>query len=63
MPSLVWAGMMLSDVSIIMVEELIGPHHTAEAFWVSVANLPWIAVPLLLIARLWGRPEPFTERY
>jgi hypothetical protein len=53
--------MMLSNVIIIMFEELIGPHHTPEAFWVSVANLPWIAVPLLLIARLWGRPEPFTE--
>jgi hypothetical protein len=60
-PALVWAGMMLSNVIIIMFEELIGPHHTPEAFWVSVANLPWLLVPLLLIARLWGRPEPFTS--
>jgi len=60
-PSLVWAGMMLSNVIIIMFEELIGPHHTPEAFWVSFANLPWLTIPLVLIARLWGRPEPFSE--
>ena len=60
-PALVWAGMMLSNVIIIMFEELIGPYHTPEAFWVSVANLPWLGVPLLLIARFWGRPEPFTS--
>ena len=41
-PALVWAGMMLSNVIIIMFEELIGPNHTPEAFWVSVANLPWL---------------------
>jgi len=59
-PSLVWAGMMLSNVLIIMFEELNGPHHTPEAFWVSLANLPWIAMPLVLIARLWNNPDPFT---
>jgi len=59
-PSLVWAGMMLSNVIIIMFEELIGPHQTPESFWVSLANLPWLTIPLVLIARMWGRPHPFS---
>jgi len=60
-PSLVWCGMMMSNVIIIMFEELIGPHHTPEAFWVSFANLPWLGIPIVLIARLWNQPQPFER--
>lgn len=59
-PSLVWSGMMLSNVIIILFEEFIGPHQTPEGFWVGLANLPWLAMPLVVIARMWGNPDPFT---
>jgi len=60
-PSLVWCGMMMSNVIIIMFEELAGPHHTPEVLVVSLANLPWLGIPLVLIARLWSNPQPFER--
>jgi hypothetical protein len=59
-PALVWAGMMLSNVIIIMFEETIGPHATPRWTNVALANLAWLALPLLVIARLW-RDHPFTR--
>ncbi len=45
----------------IMFEELAGPHHTPEVFWVCFANLPWLGIPLVLIARLWNEHQPFER--
>jgi len=60
-PCLVWSGLMFANVTIILFEELIGPHATPEVLIVLGANLPWLLMPVATVARLWGRPHPFTE--
>ena len=59
-PALVWAGMMISNVTIIMFEETVGPHATPRWGNVALANAAWFLLQLLVIARLW-RDHPFTR--
>ena len=58
-PALVWAGMMLSNVLIILMEERYGEHPPPNLTPVLLANLAWLAFPLLVILRL-RRDHPFT---
>lgn len=59
-PSLVWSGLMFANVTIILFEELVGPHATPAVGIVVLANLPWLLMPLATIARMW-REHPFTD--
>ena len=59
-PGLVWAGLMLANVTIILFEELVGPHATPAPGLVLAVNAPWLAMPLATIARVWS-PHPFTR--
>ena len=59
-PSIIWASVMLTNVTIIMFEEMIGPHATPRPGIVWAANLPWLLFPVLVIWRMW-RERPFTE--
>lgn len=59
-PCLVWAGLMLANVTIILFEELVGPHATPARAVVLLANAPWLLMPLATIARVWS-PFPFTR--
>jgi hypothetical protein len=59
-PALVWAGMMLSNVVIILGEELAGPLATEHRAAVLGANAPWLLLPLAVIWRL-RRDHPFTR--
>jgi hypothetical protein len=52
-PALFFSGMMVTGVIVILEAEVAGPHATP--------NLPWLLVPLLLIARLW-KEHPFSGK-
>lgn len=59
-PALVWAGMMLSNVLIILMEERYGQFATDHFAAVVGFNLAWLLLPLAMIVRM-RRPYPFTE--
>lgn len=59
-PSLLWAGLMLANVTIILFEELAGPHATPAPAAVLLANAGWLLMPLAVVARMW-RDHPFTR--
>lgn len=60
LPSIIWASVMLTNVTIIMSEEIFGPHATPHLAIVALANLPWLLVPLAVIVRMYTREHPFT---
>ncbi len=60
LPSIIWASVLMTNVTIILFEELVGPHATPARGLVLLANAPWLLVPMGLIARMWQREHPFT---
>lgn len=54
----IWAGMMTSNVLIILMEERYGEFATDHWWPVLGANLTWLLMPLLVVLRL-RRPDPF----
>ena len=58
-PSLVYSGMMMSNVLIILVEEFFGPYATPQPMVVLLLNLPWLLMPLYIIYRMGFNPHPF----
>jgi hypothetical protein len=60
-PSIFWAGLMFANVSIIMFEETVG--QWASPAWTTVffANLPWWALPVVVLARFAKSEHPFTR--
>ncbi len=60
-PCFVWAGMMLSNVIIILFDELAGVHASSRPGIVVGANLSWIVFPLLILWRMGKSPHPFSN--
>jgi hypothetical protein len=60
-PCYVWAGMMFAIVTIILFEELAGTTPTPAPTVVVGANLPWLLLPVAVIARL-RSSQPFARR-
>jgi hypothetical protein len=60
-PSIIYASVMLTNVTIILGEELYGPTRPARLDLVLLTNAPWVLFPLLIIYRMWRSPHPFTE--
>jgi hypothetical protein len=58
-PAIIWASVMLTNVIIILAEELWGTHATPERGMVLAANLPWLLVPLLVLWRMTRAAQPF----
>ncbi|MGZ3425996.1 MAG: EXPERA domain-containing protein [Polyangia bacterium] len=58
-PAFVWAGIMFANVTIILFEELVGAHATPRPGVIVAANLPWLVMPWLVVARLARRERPF----
>lgn len=58
--SIVWASVMLTNVTIILFEETIGPHASPELARVYLANAGWIIFPVLVLYRMWKSIYPFT---
>jgi hypothetical protein len=59
-PAIFWSGIMFANVSIIMFEELCGPHRTPAPFIVTMANIPWWILPFLVTWRFGRSEHPFT---
>jgi hypothetical protein len=60
-PALVYSGMMLSNVIIILFEEIYGPSATPQLGIVLLLNLPWLLMPLFIIYRSLRGPQLFPE--
>ncbi len=61
LPSVIWASVMMTNVTIILFEELVGAHATPARALVLLVNLPWLLVPVGVIARMWKSEHPFSE--
>jgi hypothetical protein len=55
----VWAGTMMANVAIILLEEHSGIYATDRFGIVLMANLPWFLLPIALIARMLPSNRPF----
>jgi hypothetical protein len=60
MPSIIYASVMLTNVTIIMSEEIWGPYATPHLASVIGANAAWVIAPILLLIRNWREPFPRT---
>lgn len=60
-PSIIWGTMLFTNVFIILGDELRGIHATPSPAIVVAANAPWLIVPILVVARMWIEPHPFTR--
>jgi len=60
-PSLLWAAMLFTNVFIILFDELLGIHRTPHPATVVAANAAWMAVPAVVVWRMWRSEHPFTE--
>jgi len=59
-PCLIWAGLMFANVTIILFEEILGPHATPDRGMVLLANAPWLLMPIAAIVRMWSH-TPFSR--
>jgi hypothetical protein len=59
-PCFIWGSMMITNVIVILSEELWGPHATPNRPMVLGANLPWLLLPIAVMARMWLDERPFT---
>jgi hypothetical protein len=57
-PSIIYASIMLTNVTIILSEEIWGPHASPHLLSVVGANASWIIVPALLLVRMRREPYP-----
>lgn len=60
-PSIIWASVMMTNVTIILSEEIWGPHASSQLAMVILANLAWFVFPIGVIARMSRREHPFTR--
>jgi len=58
--SIVWASVMMTNVTIILFEETIGPFKSPELMRVYLANAAWLIFPILVLYRMWKSIHPFT---
>ncbi|NJM26686.1 MAG: DUF2781 domain-containing protein [Bacteroidia bacterium] len=59
--SIVWASVMLTNVTIILFEEVNGAHASPELGRVFLANAAWVIFPVLVLIRMWRSATPFTS--
>jgi len=59
--SIVWASVMLTNVSIILFEEVGGEHASPQLMRVLLANAAWVIFPVLVLYRMWKSVTPFSR--
>ncbi|PWT76673.1 MAG: hypothetical protein C5B59_06060 [Bacteroidetes bacterium] len=59
--SIVWASVMLTNVTIILFEEVRGEHASPALFRVFLANSAWIIFPCIVLYRMWRSIYPFAS--
>jgi hypothetical protein len=60
--TIVWASVMLTNVTIILFEETLGLHASPQLARVYLANAGWIIFPVLILYRMWRYPQPFSRQ-
>jgi hypothetical protein len=60
--SIIWASVMLTNVTIILFEEVLGEHATPQLGRVLLANAAWIIFPLIVLWRMWRSVYPFAGK-
>jgi hypothetical protein len=58
--SIIWASVMLTNVTIILFEEVKGEHATPQLFRVLLANAAWVVFPVIVLYRMWRSHFPFA---
>jgi len=58
--SIIWASVMLTNVTIILFEETAGEHASPELFRVYMANAAWLLFPAIVLYRMWRSADPFS---
>jgi hypothetical protein len=61
LPSILWAGLMLANVTIILFDEFLGVHASPHPFIVLAANACWLVFPILVVWRMARQEHPFVE--
>ena len=59
-PGIIYAAVMLTNVTIILGEEAFGPYRSPALGVVLLANAAWVLFPLYLIVRLGRSTHPFA---
>lgn len=59
--SIIWASVMLTNVTIILFEEVVGPHASPALGRVLLANACWLLFPALVLYRMWRSTTPFAQ--
>lgn len=59
-PAVMWATALVTNVVIILFDELAGAHATPHPAVVVAANAAWLVVPVVVLGRLGWREHPFT---
>ena len=60
-PTFLWAATLMTNVTVIMSEEMYGPHATPHRALVWALNIPWLLFPTIAIVRMWRSEKPFTR--
>jgi hypothetical protein len=60
--SIMWASVMLTNVSIILFEEVNGEHATPELGRVLLSNAAWLVFPVIVLFRMGRSLLPFSAR-
>jgi len=60
--SIVWASVMLTNVTIILFEEFCGEHATPAPGRVLLANAAWLIFPIITLWRMWRSETPFAAK-
>lgn len=61
LPSIVWASVMLTNVSIILFEEVLGEHASPQLPRVFMSNAAWVIFPIIVLFRMWKSATPFAK--
>jgi hypothetical protein len=61
LPSFIWGSMLITNVLIILGEEIAGSHPTPHLPVVLALNLPWLIFPMVVMYRVGRTLHPFTE--
>jgi len=59
--SFIWGSMLITNVLIILSEEIAGTTPTPQLPLVILLNLPWLLMPMLVMYRVGRTLHPFTE--
>ncbi|MEM7103508.1 MAG: emopamil-binding family protein [Bacteroidota bacterium] len=59
-PSIIYASVMMTNVTIILGEEIWGTHPTPALGIVLFANASWFLMPVYILWRMWKHEKPFT---